>query len=352
MLSQEEIDQQVQLLETNRQTLAVYLRQEATIGKAFSPPALVTGIQEARRNIRRIKAELRANGVSVHEDPSDEELAPTVVLKVPEQPRARLPILALVLGMVLLIAGVAVGVLISRAGANGSAAAGAPAEPTESAATPPEPTADAAPAALPEPSATAAPEASDTGSSYDYTFDDGTVDGWSGDQASWSVIKDGDSWIYQGTAPDNQDTSTTPPIGDLSDWTDYSVEMRVRIVKPGRPDDDLYDMWVTARYNQNTSGCAAYDFYLDAHQGEYLLAPSGDSSCQWEELRRVSSELRPNQWYTIRVEVLGSQLRLLRDDQDIFETSDDRFKQGDVILGLGSGTVAQFDEIQIKKLTT
>ena len=107
MLSQEEIDQQVQLLETNRQTLAVYLRQEATIGRAFSPPALVTGIQEARRNIRRIKAELRANGVSVHEDPSDEELAPTVVLKLPGQPRARLPILALALGVVLLIAGVA-----------------------------------------------------------------------------------------------------------------------------------------------------------------------------------------------------------------------------------------------------
>jgi hypothetical protein len=77
MLSPEEIAEQQQLLAAHRRTLAIYLKQQAEIGQAYSPPALINGIEYARSNIRRIRATLSAAGVTVSEDPDDEEPQPS-----------------------------------------------------------------------------------------------------------------------------------------------------------------------------------------------------------------------------------------------------------------------------------
>jgi hypothetical protein len=76
MLEPEEIDEQQQLLATYRRTLAVYLQQQAEIGRAYSPPALINGINETRDNIRRIKSLLGTSGITVAEDPDDDEAPP------------------------------------------------------------------------------------------------------------------------------------------------------------------------------------------------------------------------------------------------------------------------------------
>jgi hypothetical protein len=76
MLSPDEIAEQQQLLAAHRRTLAVYLRQAAEIGRNFSPPSLINGIDDSRANIRRIKAALTAAGIDVPEDPDDEEPPP------------------------------------------------------------------------------------------------------------------------------------------------------------------------------------------------------------------------------------------------------------------------------------
>jgi hypothetical protein len=89
MLSPEEIAEQQQLLATYRHTLAIYLKQQAMIGPAYSPPALIGGIDEARSTIRRIKATLRAAGVVVDEDPDDEPSGSTFVGQVAVPPPRR-----------------------------------------------------------------------------------------------------------------------------------------------------------------------------------------------------------------------------------------------------------------------
>jgi hypothetical protein len=76
MLPPEEIAEQQQLLATYRRTLAVYMRQQAEIGRAYSPPAIQNGIDETRSNIRRIKAALKTAGVEAAEDPDDDEPPP------------------------------------------------------------------------------------------------------------------------------------------------------------------------------------------------------------------------------------------------------------------------------------
>ena len=74
MLSSEEIAQQQHLLMTHRRTLAIYLEQRAELGRAYSPPALINGIEETRSEIRRIKTRLSAAGVTVSDDPDDEDV--------------------------------------------------------------------------------------------------------------------------------------------------------------------------------------------------------------------------------------------------------------------------------------
>jgi hypothetical protein len=91
MLTPEELAEQQQLLATYRHTLAIYLKQRAMLGQAYSPPALITGIEEARGNIKRIKTMLRAEGAVVQDDPDDDSTTATFTrpaeLSAPSQPR-------------------------------------------------------------------------------------------------------------------------------------------------------------------------------------------------------------------------------------------------------------------------
>jgi hypothetical protein len=113
MIPQQEIDEQQELLLTYRRTLATYLRQEAVIGEAYSPPALLYGIAEARSHIRRIKSALRAAGVEVPDEIDDEEPPPVIV---PRLRRARAGLLVSIIVAALLLAiGLALGrPLLSR----------------------------------------------------------------------------------------------------------------------------------------------------------------------------------------------------------------------------------------------
>jgi NACHT domain len=73
-LDQETIDQQLALLAQHRRTLAHLIAQAAQYGGAvFAPPATANGIAQARAEIRRIKAALRAGGVQVGDEEIDEE---------------------------------------------------------------------------------------------------------------------------------------------------------------------------------------------------------------------------------------------------------------------------------------
>jgi NB-ARC domain len=83
-LDQESINTQLALLRTHRRTLAHLLEQAAQFGgEVFAPPQTANGIVAARAEIRRIKAALRAGGVSVEDEPNDE--APPQVEPVQSQ---------------------------------------------------------------------------------------------------------------------------------------------------------------------------------------------------------------------------------------------------------------------------
>ncbi len=80
MPSQEDIKHQQELLEINRRNLDHYIKQQDLLGKAYAPPIVAHGIQEARTNIKRIKGILRGWGISVKNKVNDEEQADSATL--------------------------------------------------------------------------------------------------------------------------------------------------------------------------------------------------------------------------------------------------------------------------------
>jgi hypothetical protein len=71
-VSQEDINEQQELLEAHRRTLAVCLRRLAKLSDAHAPPDVSHGIHEARAGIRHIKATLRGWGQVIADHPDDE----------------------------------------------------------------------------------------------------------------------------------------------------------------------------------------------------------------------------------------------------------------------------------------
>jgi hypothetical protein len=94
MPSVEEIKNYQERLDIHRRNLALYLKQQAQLGSAYSPPAIINGIHEERHNIRQIKSMLTSWGVafdhSIDDDPSvDEKLAAETVNNHPLLVRAQ-----------------------------------------------------------------------------------------------------------------------------------------------------------------------------------------------------------------------------------------------------------------------
>jgi hypothetical protein len=87
--SQEEIQQQQDLLATHRRTLAHLIRQAAAYGgETYAPVSAANGMHEARQNIVRIKGVLHGWGVAVEEHPDDENPIPHVLARnLPEDVR-------------------------------------------------------------------------------------------------------------------------------------------------------------------------------------------------------------------------------------------------------------------------
>lgn len=94
MPTQEDIDNQQQLLDTHRRTLVHYLRQRAQFGTAHEPPSVAHGIAEARAEIRRVKAILAGWGVAVADGPDETEPAtgPKTGTAAPLTPVVREPV--------------------------------------------------------------------------------------------------------------------------------------------------------------------------------------------------------------------------------------------------------------------
>jgi hypothetical protein len=78
VLTDDEVAQQLQLLETYRRTLNFSLNQAALFGEVNTPPHIIHTIHDCRDQIQRIKATLRGYGISIEDGPNDEAKSKSV----------------------------------------------------------------------------------------------------------------------------------------------------------------------------------------------------------------------------------------------------------------------------------
>ena len=95
MPSEQDIEDSQTQLAAHRATLATFLTQRATFSTAHTPPAVLTGIREARTEIQRLKAVLQAWNIPVEDLSSDTALPPAQAAppppSVPARPRHWIP---------------------------------------------------------------------------------------------------------------------------------------------------------------------------------------------------------------------------------------------------------------------
>src|SRR5882672_6930427 len=86
MTAAEETMRLQEQLAAHRATLAILLRQLASLGADHAPPGVHNGIAEARSEIARLKATLRAAGVVIEDEIGD--VAPPDAETLPPAPHA------------------------------------------------------------------------------------------------------------------------------------------------------------------------------------------------------------------------------------------------------------------------
>jgi len=327
MLSEDEITGQQQLLAAHRRTLAIYLQQQAEIGRAYSPPSLITGIADARTNIRQIKQRLRDAGVAIADHPDDS--ASLDVLDAHSHTKPRTAVRQQpsthqrqrwLIGGILGVGAVAlVALLVARFLTSTGAATQA--------------------------------------QSFIYSFPDGTSD-WGVDNEAdankWQVIQvAAGNFVYQGTAPSDQDHDITsaPPSDDIiKDWQGYAVETKVRVVHSGTND---YAFNMVMRGEDNApSGCWGYNFLFNTSQAQAEIKLDGPPDrCPPKTLAHGPLPVGGDQWFTVRLEAVGIHLRLYIDGNLILQADDAVLPKGYFAVSIVPGATVQFDDIHIWEIT-
>jgi hypothetical protein len=323
MLSDDEITGQQQLLAAHRRTLAIYLQQQAEIGRAYSPPSLVNGIAEARASIRQIKQRLRDAGVAVADHPDDSTSLDVLAAQshtqpgtaVRQQPSTHQRRRWLIRGILGVSTVVLVALLVARF--------------------------------------LTSPSAATPSQSFTYSFPNGTTDWGVDNQADadkWQVIQVAPgNFVYQGTAPSDQDHDITsaPPSDDIiKDWQSYAIETKVRVVHSGTNE---YAFTIVMRGEDNApSGCWGYNFLFNTSQAQAEMKLDGPPDrCPTKTLAYGPLPVGGDQWFTVRIEAVGIHLRLYIDGNLILQADDAVLPKGYFAMSVVSGATVQFDDIRI-----
>lgn len=176
-------------------------------------------------------------------------------------------------------------------------------------------------------------------------FQDGVANGFTnggqGGDWSWDVIDDGTgNKVFQ--VENSNNTWSYSPFGP-TEFSDGIVQFRVR--------------W--ENFSDSGSGIAILNFRL-ASQGEgYVLAmyPYENkmslnyfgSNSNWVLLNNSVPlpQFNKNEWYTVRLEAWGKSLQVYLNEVSICTSNDTQFSKGQISIGAGPGTAAQFDDIKV-----
>lgn len=180
----------------------------------------------------------------------------------------------------------------------------------------------------PEPTPTPTPEPTVT-PLFEDDFEDGNADGWTVESGTFSVINDGGNMVYEYPSL----IEGLVMAGDIG-WTDYSVEAKIK------PIDLNGNKWacLCGRYQDDRN------FYSIGLKGNGSLDIRKKIDGSSTTLSSTSYTFNINTWYTVKLEMNGSNLKAYINGVLEAETTDSDLASG--AIGLFPFEVAaQYDDI-------
>jgi hypothetical protein len=117
-------------------------------------------------------------------------------------------------------------------------------------------------------------------------------------------------------------------------WKNYAIEFRTRIFDFASPDSMVFCIF-------RLQGKQYYQLPITS-QAIFL-----GTEPPFQVLGNKSMTIGKGIWYSIRIEAQKAQIRVFLDNDLIIEITDLRLSQGEMTLGVGPGTFAQFDDIKV-----
>ena len=180
---------------------------------------------------------------------------------------------------------------------------------------------------------------------YSEDFEDGEAQWWTDSVGTQSVEEEDNNFYYQITGPENYPQSwLDSDYIDMSDWTDYAFEVRVRFVSG--------TLFMCARAE---GGSAFYTFYVGSNDDYVALSEyDRNQNVEWGGYDISESyTILHNRWYTFRFELDGDKLSLYIDDK-LASTSKANQplvrESGGIGFYMGGGDEIHFDDIRVWRL--
>ncbi len=168
-------------------------------------------------------------------------------------------------------------------------------------------------------------------------FDDGNANGWSTQNGNWSVVQDGGSYVYYQSS-----TSEGRAYTGSSSWTNYAVQTRVKV--------DNFNgsnrAYVCARYTNGNNYYAASLYNSSGGKLEIRRKVSGSSST----LASKNYPLTTGSWYTVKLEVSGSTLRMYVNGNLELTATDSNLTSGGIGL-VAYKVVVKYDDVLVDDLS-
>lgn len=165
-------------------------------------------------------------------------------------------------------------------------------------------------------------------------FETGTADGWEAVSGEWQVIDENGNKVYNTVAGTNRSA-----VGE-STWENYTVEAKMMVSEWSNPDTQRVGIYGRFQDSDNN-----YQIVYEVGQFRVRRQTNGKFS------NLVSKEfaLETGKWYTLKVELAGTSIKLYVDGVEMLAVEDDSYGAGKAGLIVRNGT-AVFDDIVITEL--
>jgi hypothetical protein len=171
-------------------------------------------------------------------------------------------------------------------------------------------------------------------------FEDGMADGWLNDPpaaADWAVVTD-TTRVYRANTLDN---NVRLAVNGDSSWTDQIVEARIKVLSFGAI-SSAYLAGICGRF-QDVS-----NYYCAVIRSDGRTSLRGRVDGSSTTLSTGSTDLGTNEWHTLRLEAIGTDLTVYLDGTRQAGTSGALIASGGIALITDNAT-AVFDDVRVTR---